>query len=190
MKNKTGCSYIHTPIRMVDVSLCGRRLSLENCLQVSVPEATFMASAAVASLLAAAPALADIPSPPPEVQQAIKPSQNQSMTFPSSEAPAPATTSSNGLPEGNQWRYSEFISAVEKGKVERVRFSKDGSQLQLTAIDGRRAQVRCLHTCPYQEQTCFHSCLQDYGQRSYMQQHFEGHCDTCTHGCVAFSTVQ
>lgn len=45
------------------------------------------------------------------------------------------------LPEGNQWRYSEFISAVQGGKVERVRFSKDGTMLQLTAIDGRRATV-------------------------------------------------
>jgi cell division protease FtsH len=45
------------------------------------------------------------------------------------------------LPEGNQWRYSEFINAVEAGKVERVRFSKDGSILQLTAVDGRRATV-------------------------------------------------
>lgn len=104
-----------------------------------------MASAAVASLLAAAPAMADVPSPPPEIQQATKPAQTQSLTFPSSEAPAPATTSSSGLPEGNQWRYSEFIGAVEKGKVERVRFSKDGSQLQLTAIDGRRAQVSVQH---------------------------------------------
>lgn len=30
---------------------------------------------------------------------------------------------------------------MKKGKVERVRFSKDGSMLQLTAIDGRRAAV-------------------------------------------------
>jgi len=45
------------------------------------------------------------------------------------------------LPEGNQWRYSEFINAVTAGKVERVRFAKDGSQLQLTAVDGRRALV-------------------------------------------------
>lgn len=45
------------------------------------------------------------------------------------------------LPEGNQWRYSEFIKAVEKGQVERVRFAKDGSALQLTAADGRRASV-------------------------------------------------
>ncbi len=37
--------------------------------------------------------------------------------------------------------YSEFVNAVEAGKVERVRFSKDGSQLQLTAVDGRRATV-------------------------------------------------
>lgn len=47
----------------------------------------------------------------------------------------------DGLPEGNQWRYSEFINAVNAGKVERVRFSKDGTMLQLTAIDGRRATV-------------------------------------------------
>ena len=52
---------------------------------------------------------------------------------------APAV--SDRLPEGNQWRYSDFIRAVQAGKVERVRFSKDGTQLQLTAVDGRRAAV-------------------------------------------------
>ncbi|GMH40388.1 hypothetical protein BSKO_08292 [Bryopsis sp. KO-2023] len=56
------------------------------------------------------------------------------------EAPPPATDKS-GLPESNQWRYSEFIAAVESGKVERVRFSRDGGQVQLTALDGRRASV-------------------------------------------------
>ena len=30
---------------------------------------------------------------------------------------------------------------MQNGKVERVRFSKDGTQLQLTAVDGRRALV-------------------------------------------------
>ena len=47
----------------------------------------------------------------------------------------------DGLPEGNNWRYSEFIKAVMSGKVERVRFSKDGSALQLTAVNGARATV-------------------------------------------------
>eukprot|EP00894_Picocystis_sp_ML_P000279 jgi/Pico_ML_1/50796/g1940.t1 len=46
-----------------------------------------------------------------------------------------------GLPEGTNWTYSEFLEAVDSGKVERVRFSKDASQLQLTAVDGRRALV-------------------------------------------------
>ena len=55
-------------------------------------------------------------------------------------APAVAATTTD-LPDGNQWRYSDFIGAVQNGKVERVRFSKDGSQLQLTAVDGRRALV-------------------------------------------------
>ena len=59
----------------------------------------------------------------------------------SAEAPAVAVSDADRLPEGNQWRYSEFVSAVERGQVERVRFSKDGSQLQLTAVDGRRAAV-------------------------------------------------
>merc|ERR1719238_373126 len=56
----------------------------------------------------------------------------------SREAPAVTT---DGLPEGNNWRYSEFIKAVLSGKVERVRFSKDGSALQLTAVNGARATV-------------------------------------------------
>jgi len=63
-------------------------------------------------------------------------SQNISLT-----APKPQAQSSTDLPDGSQWRYSEFLNAVKKGKVERVRFSKDGSVLQLTAVDGRRANV-------------------------------------------------
>ena len=54
--------------------------------------------------------------------------QQQTRTFETSEAPV--VKDGVSLPEGNQWRYSEFIGAVEQGKVERVRFSKDGSQLQ------------------------------------------------------------
>ncbi|CAH2065971.1 unnamed protein product, partial [Thlaspi arvense] len=76
--------------------------------------------------------------------QAVKPSptaslfgENQAIT-----APNPKSQSSSGLlPEGTQWRYSEFLNAVKKGQVERVRFSKDGTVLQLTAVDNRRASV-------------------------------------------------
>lgn len=55
------------------------------------------------------------------------------MEFPSKNAPAVKSGSDFQLPEGNQWRYSEFINAVQAGKVERVRFSKDGSILQVKA---------------------------------------------------------
>ncbi|KAK9915766.1 hypothetical protein WJX75_003910 [Coccomyxa subellipsoidea] len=74
--------------------------------------------------------------------EAVKQPQ-QSLEFPSgSTAVAPSVKSGDyQLPEGNQWRYSEFINAVQNSKVERVRFSKDGGQLQLTAVDGRRAFV-------------------------------------------------
>lgn len=70
---------------------------------------------------------ADAFSPPP-VAEAPAPTK-QSMTFQSGSAPV--LKEDFKLPEGNQWRYSEFINAVEAGKVERVRFSKDGGQLQV-----------------------------------------------------------
>ena len=75
-----------------------------------------------------APAFADVEFAPPATEQAAQ-TQNQSQTFGTAEAPL--VKEGISLPEGNQWRYSEFIEAVEKGKVERVRFSKDGSQLQV-----------------------------------------------------------
>ncbi len=70
------------------------------------------------------------------IRQAEQVQQNQnaqpsSMEFPSKNAPAVKSGSDFQLPEGNQWRYSEFINAVQAGKVERVRFSKDGSILQV-----------------------------------------------------------
>uniref|UniRef100_A0A7S3QR73 AAA+ ATPase domain-containing protein n=1 Tax=Dunaliella tertiolecta TaxID=3047 RepID=A0A7S3QR73_DUNTE len=88
----------------------------------------------------------DVSAPPPAPPtQQVEQAQPASMQFQSSTtsltAPDVKAESNSGLPEGTQWRYSEFVNAVEAGKVERVRFSKDGSQLQLTAVDGRRATV-------------------------------------------------
>ncbi|KAJ6352006.1 hypothetical protein OIU76_001258 [Salix suchowensis] len=57
------------------------------------------------------------------------------------DSPAPPRTPPPTFLKGTQWRYSEFLNAVKKGKVERVRFSKDGSTLQLSAADGRRVSV-------------------------------------------------
>jgi len=105
----------------------------------------------VASAGLAAPAFADDMSVPPSfadssitaetVYQSTKPADSPAGLAGSSlSAPATAASTSS-LPEGNQWRYSEFVRAVQSGQVERVRFSKDGSQLQLTAVDGRRANV-------------------------------------------------
>eukprot|EP00270_Netrium_digitus_P008023 TRINITY_DN2372_c0_g1_i1.p1 TRINITY_DN2372_c0_g1~~TRINITY_DN2372_c0_g1_i1.p1 ORF type:complete len:727 (+),score=233.33 TRINITY_DN2372_c0_g1_i1:78-2258(+) len=114
-----------------------------------------MSAASVASVLLALntqPALADDLSPQvqPQVQElsgAIvqeNPAPSTASLFAEAVRSAPpvqATASKVDLPEGNQWRYSEFINAVKTGKVERVRFSKDGATLQLTAVDGRRASV-------------------------------------------------
>ena len=39
-----------------------------------------------------------------------------------------------------QWRYSEFLEAVENNKIERVLFNKDGDVLQALS-EGKRALV-------------------------------------------------
>lgn len=87
----------------------------------------------------------NITPPPPPVLEAqpnkLNPSNSSSPFSQNISLTAPKPQSSSDLPDGNQWRYSEFLNAVKKGKVERVRFSKDGSVLQLTAVDGRRANV-------------------------------------------------
>jgi cell division protease FtsH len=84
----------------------------------------------------------DFPSMPATEQQQQQ-SAEQTEAFPSLSAPSTtvASTDASGLPEGSTWRYSEFIKAVLGGKVERVRFAKDGSSLQLTAVNGNRATV-------------------------------------------------
>jgi hypothetical protein len=40
-----------------------------------------------------------------------------------------------------QWRYSEFLDAVEHRRIERVLFKKEGDMIQAVADDGRRALV-------------------------------------------------
>ena len=109
---------------------------------VSLPAgvAALLASAVVGS--ASLAQAADYAPPPQQNQQQAQQKQDTRTFEGASKAPAVASSPSDyQLPEGNQWRYSEFINAVQAGKVERVRFSKDGSQLQLTAVDGRRALV-------------------------------------------------
>ena len=115
-------------------------LSLSLSLSCSNLSQLFAAAglAALATLSSASPASALDFAPAPEQQQAAAP-QADARSFASPAAPA--LKDAGALPEGNQWRYSEFINAVTAGKVERVRFAKDGSQLQLTAVDGRRALV-------------------------------------------------
>ena len=97
----------------------------------------FLASSSVGPAIAA-----DI-APPQEPMTTTmdRPASSRGEFLNMATAPAPSAQSSLDLPEGTQWRYSEFINAVKAGKIERVRFSKDGSQLQLTAVDGRRALV-------------------------------------------------
>jgi|Transcript_41247 cell division protease FtsH len=94
------------------------------------------AMAGTAALAVGQPAFADVA--PPQVQQVTEaPATAQ---FADSRS-APALVDEYQLPEGAEWRYSDFINAVKRNQVERVRFAKDGSTLQLTAINGARASV-------------------------------------------------
>ncbi|KAI3745737.1 hypothetical protein L6452_08143 [Arctium lappa] len=104
-------------------------------------------AALIFSSISAPQALADTNPPPPpqtplQVESIKQNPSNNSLPFSQSNVlTAPKPKPDSDLPEGTQWRYSEFLNAVKKGKVERVRFNKDGGVLQLTAVDGRRAAV-------------------------------------------------
>lgn len=106
-----------------------------------LPAASLAALLAGACQFNAALAADSFPPPPQSAAEVVQQQRQQQSNAPKIfDAPAPSS-SDLALPEGNQWRYSEFIGAVQAGKVERVRFSKDGTVLQLTAVDGRRANV-------------------------------------------------
>mmetsp|Transcript_29880 Transcript_29880/g.76651 ORF Transcript_29880/g.76651 Transcript_29880/m.76651 type:complete len:716 (+) Transcript_29880:100-2247(+) len=126
---------VHVPRRSLRISARQQSENLAVELSSNLPAA---ALAGLISTLAAGQTAfaADLPPAAPVQAEA---QQSNSLQFPSQSAPS--VNSSYQLPEGTQWRYSDFLKAVENGKVERVRFSKDGSQLQLTAVDGKRAQV-------------------------------------------------
>ncbi|KAI8473957.1 MAG: peptidase family M41-domain-containing protein [Monoraphidium minutum] len=140
LPKRSGASYAKCSAQKISNDLAAE-------LVAKVPSAAL--AGLMATLVAATPgaARADMFSaPPPGANTTVAEQAGpQSMTFGgasgSQSAPALRDDAAAGLPEGTQWRYSEFISAVQSGKVERVRFSKDGSMLQLTAIDGRRATV-------------------------------------------------
>ncbi|KAG0553959.1 hypothetical protein M758_12G054600 [Ceratodon purpureus] len=143
-------------------SILGNRLALAVSVELaaskkrvlvaraSLRDVNAISAATMASLvlaLAGSPAIAvDMPSPPQIAESAAETLQLQAKPAASAlvgaakTAPAVAAKES-GLPEGAQWRYSEFLNAVKGGKVERVRFAKDGTSLQLTAVDGKRANV-------------------------------------------------
>jgi cell division protease FtsH len=65
------------------------------------------------------------------------------------EAPAPAPaaekTSSNGV---QNWRYSEFMSAVEEDNVEKATFSADGKRVLVVDVDGNRYKLDALPNDP------------------------------------------
>lgn len=131
---------------LVPKSLLNRKNNSKSLKNLS-SQAT-LAALIVSSVTPQAFAEDNIVNPPsiqPQVVQveAAKPTPANSSPFSQNlilTAPKPQAQSSD-LPEGSNWRYSDFLNAVKKGKVERVRFSKDGSALQLTAVDGRRAAV-------------------------------------------------
>ncbi|KAG7594692.1 Peptidase FtsH [Arabidopsis thaliana x Arabidopsis arenosa] len=126
------------------------RSSQDNNSPNGKPNSPFSSQVALAAILFSsissspprALAVVDEPASPSVVveAQAVKPSTSSPLFNRNEILKAPSPKSSD-LPEGSQWRYSEFLNAVKKGKVERVRFSKDGSVLQLTAVDNRRASV-------------------------------------------------
>lgn len=117
----------------------------------NIPNHAALAALLLSSITPQALALDNTPPPTPAPQLIEAESQNTAVSSsPLAQnlilnAPKLEAESTPDIPDGNQWRYSEFLNAVKTGKVEKVKFSKDGTTLQLTAVDGRKAYV----TVPY-----------------------------------------
>ncbi|KAI3834295.1 hypothetical protein MKX03_030102 [Papaver bracteatum] len=139
------------PSKPPSLTLSKRKSLICQSILNKKPIKTLHSQAAIAAILfsisqntPSATALDNNPqsSPPTVIQaEAIKPISQSSLLPQNILQTAPKVSNTQDIPDGNQWRYSEFLNSVKKGKVERVRFSKEGDTLQLTAIDGRRAFV-------------------------------------------------
>jgi cell division protease FtsH len=116
----------------------GSRRAARSATRCAAASAAAPAVVAPPALVVAAPASRGVSSAAPAgLAGASLAAPSPLWTLADAEAAvATATAPAEALPEASSWRYSEFIDAVTRGKVERVRFSKDGSSLQLTAVDG------------------------------------------------------
>lgn len=106
--------------------------------QVRKQMAAAMASVLVAGVGAAGPVFAQDAAPPPAA--------------PAQQAQAPAKAEQKEAPvrEGGvqNWRYSEFMSAVESDKVEKVTFSADGRRILAVDTDGNRYKLDAVPNDP------------------------------------------
>lgn len=88
---------------------------------------------------------------PANVRAAADPVQMSGLRQESSEATTRTMSPSTPLTAGNtvrDWRYSEFITAVENDQVEKVTFSADGQRLLAVDTDGNRYKLDALPNDP------------------------------------------
>lgn len=91
--------------------------------------------------MAAAAALAAATIASPALAEDMLPSSPATLGGPPEErAAAPGAVS--------DWRYSEFMTAIEKGQVEKVTFSSDGQRLLAVDTDGNRFKLDALPNDP------------------------------------------
>eukprot|EP00284_Hemiselmis_tepida_P014178 CAMPEP_0174926904 /NCGR_PEP_ID=MMETSP1355-20121228/16054_1 /TAXON_ID=464990 /ORGANISM="Hemiselmis tepida, Strain CCMP443" /LENGTH=711 /DNA_ID=CAMNT_0016172971 /DNA_START=42 /DNA_END=2177 /DNA_ORIENTATION=+ len=106
----------------------------ENKNEVQKQMAAALAAALMAGSGFAAPAFAADAPPPVVAPAAVE-----------KAAPAEKPAPSGGV---SNWRYSEFIAAVEGNKVEKVTFSADGRKVLAVDVDGNRYKLDALPQDP------------------------------------------
>eukprot|EP00283_Hemiselmis_rufescens_P004470 CAMPEP_0173434508 /NCGR_PEP_ID=MMETSP1357-20121228/13085_1 /TAXON_ID=77926 /ORGANISM="Hemiselmis rufescens, Strain PCC563" /LENGTH=711 /DNA_ID=CAMNT_0014399383 /DNA_START=43 /DNA_END=2178 /DNA_ORIENTATION=- len=107
----------------------------ENKNEVQKQMAAALAAALMAGGSFAAPAFAAADAPPAVVAPAAV----------EKAAPAEKPAPSGGV---SNWRYSEFMAAVEGNKVEKVTFSADGRKVLAVDVDGNRYKLDALPQDP------------------------------------------
>lgn len=107
--------------------------------------ASYAAAAAVLASVAASSAVPANAAADPVQMTGARQETSASMSRSLGGDPATPAPASNGVQD---WRYSEFINAVEKDQVEKVTFSADGQRLLAVDTEGNRFKLDALPNDP------------------------------------------
>ena len=133
------------PAILLDTSAKNRLKEVASLLSHETKRgAAYAAAVAVLAAIATSPSPASAVADPVQMTGA-RPESSAAATRSMTADPAAPSPAANGVQD---WRYTEFINAVEKDQVEKVTFSADGQRLLAVDTDGNRFKLDALPNDP------------------------------------------